>query len=217
MSEKLVEWTITDKVDRRVLSEEESDELRRLNRMVSDERIGDVSTMIRNDEAASPSIGDSPELPQAEIGANVINPLDASIPDIGSMDDELDELGNEDIVIVPMVVMGKRVGVRKHDVYSLLDLDTKKIQMTPAGKIQRDPSREVKLGLAMELETSIYRNKGTVDKPDWVKFFDDTKGCQKWLKKPNAGLMTDELLEAVYKVNPALDGMKKLQAALANG
>lgn len=162
-------------------------------------------------KVAQDEIGSTVDAENVPIGSDAV-PVSLEVDDIGSLDDVLDELGNEDIVIVPRVVMGKRVGIRLHDVFSILDLETRRLTVESSGKLKRDPSREVKLGLALELHTSIYRNVGTREKEKWEKWFPEIKSAESFCKKPRANDLVDALMAAVYSVNEALSPANKYAA-----
>lgn len=136
-------------------------------------------------------------------------------PDVGSIDEVISECGDEEFIVVPRVIKGRTWYVRRHDALTLLDLETKRLDVE-RGQVKRNPSREVKIGLAMEFVASLYRRTKAATKTEPAQYevmFKDTDAAQNFFKKPNALDLVNELAEAIYSVNKSLDPLNKLRAA----
>lgn len=139
----------------------------------------------------------------------------ADAEDVGSIDDLIAEYGDDEFVVVPRVVAGKTWYIRKHDALTLLDLETKRLDVE-RGQVKRNPSREVKLGMAMEFTASLYRRIAPGDgtqPPQYEAVFRDTDEAQRFFRKPSMLDLINELAEAIYDVNPTLNPLNKLRAA----
>lgn len=130
----------------------------------------------------------------------------------------LDRFGDPAAVVVhevEVIVQGQpeKFFIKEHASGALARIDAKRYRVGRDGQIHRDPEAEAINGMKWELYASVMDNRGTAEAPDWQPLF-TLEELDRHLRgnNPAANDFLNLLLGEVWRINPALNPLKKMQA-----
>lgn len=150
----------------------------------------------------------------ADIGSIIFrdNP---DVPDAG--EDDLENQGVEEEVYHPLILTRGdgsmiRVFIKELDFFSLLDVEAGRL-LVQGREVQRAPGREAKMGVALEMVSTVYKRIKAGEEPEYAPYFADTDAAQLWMKKSKNKPLIGSVMAGIYTANPELHPKKKAQAA----
>ena len=143
------------------------------------------------------------------IEPTVEQPLQETKPEIKPYASAAEMLADfeDDLVVHEVEVLGRKFFIKELNFYELLDVETRRLQVHK-NQVQRNPTKEAKLGFALEFAACVMKPEGD----SYASMF-DVNSVQEFFSKPKAKELINGIAEQIYRINPTLDPLNKFRAA----